>query len=203
MEVIRDDLCFILDLEGFFINKTFHVRELGYYTWNEEHGRHAFRIPVPRQDLAQKDKQTVNFVIRKIHGLSYQPSQAEHPQHPRVVLRMVQDLYGDYSTPDRTVVGYKGGHVEKDLLNKLNIPSLNLETLGCPKYDVLRNDDLKFVKLLPAVFTKMTRDIIVQSPNVTPFTFGTSQKSLSTIICQAFNSVLIIDFREMCWGSTH
>ena len=79
MEVIRDDLCFILDLEGFFINKTFHVRELGYYTWNEEHGRHAFRIPVPRQDLAQKDKQTVNFVIRKIHGLSYQPSQAEHP----------------------------------------------------------------------------------------------------------------------------
>ena len=85
MEVIRDDICFILDLEGFFINKTFHVRELGYYTWNEEHGRHAFRIPVPRQDLAQKDKQTVNFVIRKIHGLSYQPSQAEHPQHPRVV----------------------------------------------------------------------------------------------------------------------
>ena len=99
MEVIRDELCFILDLEGFFINKTFHVRELGYYSWNEEHGRHAFRIPVPYQDLALKDKQTVNFVIRKIHGLTYQPSQAEHPQHPRVVPRMVQDLYQDYKTP--------------------------------------------------------------------------------------------------------
>ena len=61
---------------------------------------------------------------------------------------MIQDLYGDYSTPDRTVVGYKGGHMEKDLLNKLNIPSLNLETLGCPKYDVLRSDDLKHYKLL-------------------------------------------------------
>ena len=90
MEVIRDDLCFILDLEGFFINKTFHVRELGYYTWNEEHRRHAFRIPVPRQDLAQKDRQTVNFVIRKIHGLSYQPSQAEHPPNhlPRGALSL-------------------------------------------------------------------------------------------------------------------
>ena len=142
MEVIRDYLCFILD------NKTFHVRELGYYTWNEEHGRHAFRIPVPYKDLALKDKQTVNFVINKIHGLSYQPSQAEHPQHPRIVLRMVQDLYQDYRTPDRTVVGYKGGHVEKDLLNKLNIPSLNLETLGCPKYDVLRNENLKYTNLL-------------------------------------------------------
>ena len=76
MEVIRDDLSFILDLEGFFINKTLHVRELGYYTWNEEHGHHAFRILVPRKDLAQKDKQTVNFVINKIHGLSYQPSEA-------------------------------------------------------------------------------------------------------------------------------
>ena len=36
------------------------------------------------------------------------------------------------------MVGYRGGHVEKDLLTKLNIPSLNLETLACPKYDVLR-----------------------------------------------------------------
>ena len=33
----------------------------------------------------------------------------------------------------QTVVAYKGGHVEKDLLNKLNIPCLNLETWGCPK----------------------------------------------------------------------
>ena len=61
---------------------------------------------------------------------------------------MVQDLYQDYSTSDRTVVGYKGGHVEKDLLNKLNIPSLNLETLGYPKYDVLRSQDPKYYKLL-------------------------------------------------------
>jgi len=37
MELLQNDLCFILDLEGFFLNKTFHVRELAYYTWNEEH----------------------------------------------------------------------------------------------------------------------------------------------------------------------
>ena len=33
------------------------------------------------------------------------------------------------------MVAYKGGHVEKDLLNKLNIPYLDLETWGCPKYE--------------------------------------------------------------------
>ena len=47
-------------------------------------------------------------------------------------------------------MGYKGDHVEKDLLNKLNIPCLNLVTLGCPKYDVLRSQDLKYTKLLPS-----------------------------------------------------
>ena len=52
MEVFQDDLCFILVLEGFFLDKTFHVRELAYYTWNEEHGRHAFFIPVPYKNLS-------------------------------------------------------------------------------------------------------------------------------------------------------
>ena len=36
------------------------------------------------------------------------------------------------------MVAYKGGHVEKDLLKKLNIPSLALETWGCPKYEQLK-----------------------------------------------------------------
>ena len=34
MEELKDDLCFILDLEGFFLNWTFHVRELACYIWN-------------------------------------------------------------------------------------------------------------------------------------------------------------------------
>ena len=72
MEVFQDNLCLILDLEGLFINKTFHARELGYFTWNQEHGRHAFFVPVSYKTLCDKDKRTVNFVISKIHGLSCQ-----------------------------------------------------------------------------------------------------------------------------------
>ena len=34
-----------------------------------------------------------------------------------------------------TTVAYKGGHYEKDLLKKLDISSVNLEELGCPKVD--------------------------------------------------------------------
>ena len=36
------------------------------------------------------------------------------------------------------MVAYKAGHVEKDLLNKLNIPYLDLETWGYPKYEQLK-----------------------------------------------------------------
>ena len=45
---------------------------------HEEHGRHAFTIPVPYSTLSDKAKRTVNFVTRKILGLGYQPVEAEH-----------------------------------------------------------------------------------------------------------------------------
>ena len=35
------------------------------------------------------------------------------------------------------LVAYKAGRVVKELLKELNIPSINLEDFGCPKYDKL------------------------------------------------------------------
>ena len=32
-------------------------------------------------------------------------------------------------------MAYKGGTLEKTLLEQLRIPSVNLETFGCPKYE--------------------------------------------------------------------
>jgi hypothetical protein len=32
-----------------------------------------------------------------------------------------------------STIAYKGGHYEKDLLNSLSIPAVNLESFGCPK----------------------------------------------------------------------
>ena len=39
-------------------------------------------------------------------------------------------------TPQAFTVAYKGGHVEKDILEQMRIPSVNLETWGCPKYEL-------------------------------------------------------------------
>ena len=70
--------------------------------------------------------------------LTYQPHYQERAyEHDEVDIVLLR-LYSQFKTEKRTVVAYKGGHVEKDLLNKLNIPCLDLETWGCPKYEQIK-----------------------------------------------------------------
>ena len=74
-----------------------------------------------------KDKKTVNFAKHNIHGLAYHPRYQERAyEHDEVDIVLLR-LYNQYKTEERTVVvAFKGGHVEKDFLNKLNIPCLGL-----------------------------------------------------------------------------
>ena len=92
MVSVKDRLCLVIDLEGFFVQKKFQVREIGYYSWNEHFGRHAFFQPATFRDLSHEDKKTVNFAKHKIHGLTYQPRYQErayeHDQADIVLLRL-------------------------------------------------------------------------------------------------------------------
>ena len=81
----------------------------------------------------------MNFAKHNIHGLTYQPRYQEGAyEHDEVDIVLLR-LYSQFKTEKRTVVAYKGGHVENDLLNKLNIPCLDVETWGCPKYEQLKH----------------------------------------------------------------
>ena len=117
------------------MQKKFQVREMGYYSWDEHFDHHAFFQPAALKNLSHKDKKTVNFAKHNIHGLTYQPRYQERAYEYDEVDIVLQRLYSQFKTEKRTVVAYKGGHVEKDLLNKLNVPCLDLETWGCPKYE--------------------------------------------------------------------
>ena len=129
---IKNSVCLVIDLEGFFVQKKFQVRELGYYSWDEHFDRHAFFQPAALKNLSHKDKKTVNFAKHNIHGLTYQPRYQERAYEYDEVDIVLLRLYSQFKTEKRTVVAYKGGHVEKDLLNKLNIPCLDLETWVAP-----------------------------------------------------------------------
>ena len=53
---------------------------------------------------------------------------------PPIYLAMfVSTLYEQRRRRQQYIVVYKGGHIEKDLLNKLNIPCVDLKEFGCPK----------------------------------------------------------------------
>lgn len=135
--VLQDDLCFIVDLEGFFVNKTFHVQELGYYTWNEEHGHHAFFILVAYKTLSNRDKRNMNFVERKIqtHLSTRRGWTFSKPSHPRWTgQRHIQGMQWRKENRRRL----QGRTCRKRLVEETCIPSLNLETLGFPKYNALR-----------------------------------------------------------------
>ena len=74
MEVLQDNLCLILDLEGFFTHgKFFHVREMGYHTWNQEHGRHAVFILIPYKALNDKDRNTYVLIRFAQTNVKYLP----------------------------------------------------------------------------------------------------------------------------------
>ena len=104
------------------------------YSWNEHFGRHAFFQPAALKDLSYKDKTTVT-AKHNIHRLTYQPRYQERAYEQDQADIVLLRLYSQFKTEKSSVVAYKGGHVEKDLLNKLNIPFLDLETWGCPKYE--------------------------------------------------------------------
>ena len=121
---IKNSVCLVIDLEGFFVQKKFQVREMGYYSWDEHFDCHAFFQPKPLKNLSHKDKKTVNFAKHNIHGLTYQPRYQERAyEHDEVDIVLLR-LYSQFKMEKTTVVAYKGGHVEKDLLSKLNIVSI-------------------------------------------------------------------------------
>ena len=129
---MQNNVCLVIDLERFYVRGTFQPRELGYHSWQADAGRQAFFQCVEYRDLCAKDRRTVGVVRRKIHGLSYQPSEAEDPTHPRNLRGLLRRLYREFATEHRTMVAYKGGTVEKTLLSDSRLPGLNWNRWGAP-----------------------------------------------------------------------
>lgn len=156
----------MVDLEGFSVQ----ARAMGYYSWNGQFEGHAFFMLAPLKALSDKDQKTVHFAKHNIYGLTYQPHYRERAQDQKEVETVMLQLHHKYMTKERTVVGYKGGHVERHLLQKLNIPSVNLELYGCPRYEVLRPIVCNPSPIVVFIWRK--RSIIVPLKNITRFGVG-------------------------------
>ena len=74
------------------------------------------------------------YVSKYVHGLPYYPGQDYHVASELLV--DVRRLYQQFKTPQRTLVAHKGG-MEGEWLDTWQIPRLDLERWGCPKFDDL------------------------------------------------------------------
>ena len=127
----------ILDLEGFEVQGQFLVRELGWCDWTGQHWGHSHYYPTRPYPEAWKDKHLIRFVRRHIHGLPYTPTHQEQVRPAADLEHDVKDLVQKFQQPDKTVVAYKGGHYEKELLQHWGIPYFNLEKAQCPKFNAM------------------------------------------------------------------
>ena len=131
-----EKICMVIDLEGFQIKSRggFHFRELGFCDWKRLHvGSKSYQIEAGYlMNLPLRDRKTVEYVTKHIHGLPYTPAPQENARPPSEIDDDVCALYRLHRTQQRDHIGYKGGPVERDLLTRLNIPSHDLEIDGCP-----------------------------------------------------------------------
>lgn len=127
----------ILDFDGYWIKKSFIVREMG---WCDRQGNASslhFKPSFQYNQLPARDKRQVDYVYKHIHALPFNAHPSELAVPARVVPLVVRALYLLLRRPHQNVVAYKGGNLERDLLKKLNVPSINLELYGCPKANQL------------------------------------------------------------------
>lgn len=136
----------VLKVEGFYIDSMFKVRELGYYTWQGEFGRIAFEVKTAWKQLSFDDKRSVSHLTTRVHGLTYEPQTKEKACKYYMVCEVIKGLYEKYKTDERTVVAFKGAHVERNLLEQMSIPNVDLEIYGCPNYQEAAD---AVVELLP------------------------------------------------------
>ena len=126
----------ILDMDGYVVNKKFYCRELEMLDVNKDTGTSwHFNTGLIWQDLSLKDQKCCTYVCRQIVKLEFNDYRALQLTH---LPEIVKGFYNELKIAERST--YKGGHFEKELLQKLHIPAVNLETFGCPRADHIFNN---------------------------------------------------------------
>ena len=159
-----EQICLVIDFDGFMFGKKFLVREMGYCSLISTRAvNDSIRFDLTKywNELTERDKKTNLYITRNIHGLSFRPFYKEHDCFPEEYLTyFLENLYRTIRGEDNSqlIVAYKGGIHEKRILDELNIPSINLEKFGCPKYDnLLSSYDLNHLPVTCGYHSKLTK----------------------------------------------
>ena len=115
----------LLDIEFIRISSTHRcIRKLYILAKNGGHMELEFLPCVPYCQLERKYQKSFNFCRRNIHRLSYKPKKYS-PACSQVLTLLKEFIINNCVE----LVLYKGGTIERDLCNEMNIMSFNIECL--------------------------------------------------------------------------
>ena len=135
--VNMENIVGILDMDGFYVKRTFLCKELGLISVRGEASSYLFDLGVCWTDLNYRDRRTVRYVQQHVHHLPFGVSQNAEVLSLSQLPSIVSTFFAEKKVNASSTMAYKGGNVERDLLLKLEIPSQNLENFSCPRAGVL------------------------------------------------------------------
>ncbi|CAB3976763.1 Hypothetical predicted protein [Paramuricea clavata] len=126
---IASRITHVIDCEAYTSKKKTFLREISVYRVKTGECS-SFQVFMPFIPFNECDY-TIDYQIKKIHGL------------PIARERLTDDFYtlkestafltGEFMC-NADLVAYKGGDIERVLLNNMGVRCINLEILTCPKY---------------------------------------------------------------------
>ena len=122
----------IIDCEAYTWQKKTFLREIS--VWEKwDNSIKTYHVYTPNPMLFDEHDRGVCYQIRRIHGLPIVRRRVDENFY--LYDEVMQRLCGMFKNAD--LIGYKGGTIERNMLNKMCVNSINLEVLGCPKYSLL------------------------------------------------------------------
>ena len=98
---------------------------------------HFFDIGMKWRDLDAGARRQCGYVIRNVHRLPFGVPEGWGAVDLERLEGIVLDFYRRHRTDVACLLAYKGGCYERDLLDRLGVPGINLEAYGCPKAEAL------------------------------------------------------------------
>lgn len=119
---------YIIDIDGFPKENNIFFKEVAIYDL-EYNIVNLYHILLPVEFLAQGKNKTINFCMKNIHGMEFRNYTTDISYYELIYNMKRMNRYEGF------IWAYKGGTVEKKLLDELHFDSINLENLGCPKFE--------------------------------------------------------------------
>jgi hypothetical protein len=129
-KIIASRITHVIDCEAYSNSaKKIFLREVSVYHV-KTHECSSFQIIMPFV-LFNEKQYSIRYQIKNIHGL---PMVKERLTNDFFTLEEAMTFLTKEFTSNADLVAYKGGDIERNLLNNMGVRCINLEVLTCPKY---------------------------------------------------------------------